>query len=182
MSRMTMASARSSGSDTTHHSAIPRRMGARAIHAVAIATTMNIGTSHHAPRAERAYRGGVSDEFMGRARARAKIITLSHTRQAAEGGGWYTLTLAWFVSTGREAVQHAFFISLETKRLHVLFIPHTIRMIGEIVMPTPIEYRLRADECLKLMAEADQWYVKSALLKMAAEFQKRAERLESLST
>jgi hypothetical protein len=66
--------------------------------------------------------------------------------------------------------------------LHVLFIPHTMRMIGEIGMPTPIEYRLRADECLKLMAEADQWYVKSALLKMAAEFQKRAERLESLGS
>jgi hypothetical protein len=55
-------------------------------------------------------------------------------------------------------------------------------MIGEIVMPTPIEYRLRADECLKLMAETDQWYVKTALLKMAAEFQRRAERLESLSS
>jgi hypothetical protein len=47
-------------------------------------------------------------------------------------------------------------------------------------MPTPMEYRLRADECLRLMSEADQWYVKTALLKLAAEFQKRAERLESL--
>jgi hypothetical protein len=75
----------------------------------------------------------------------------------------------------------AFFVSPGTKRLHVLFIPHTMRMIGEIVMPTPMEYRLRADECLRLMSEADQWYVKTALLKLAAEFQKRAERLESLS-
>jgi hypothetical protein len=62
--------------------------------------------------------------------------------------------------------------------LHVLFIPHTMKMIGEIAMPTSNEYRLRADECLELMNEANQWYVNTALLKLAAEFQKRAERLE----
>ena len=45
-------------------------------------------------------------------------------------------------------------------------------------MPTPKEYRLRADECLVLMNEAKQWYMKTALLKLAAEFQRRAERLE----
>lgn len=45
-------------------------------------------------------------------------------------------------------------------------------------MPTPKEYRLRADECLELMGEANLWYVKTALLKLATEFQKRAERLE----
>lgn len=45
-------------------------------------------------------------------------------------------------------------------------------------MPTPKEYRLRARECLELCDEADQWYVKAALLKLAAEFQQRAERLE----
>jgi hypothetical protein len=45
-------------------------------------------------------------------------------------------------------------------------------------MPTPKEYRLRADECLELMDEANVWYVKTALLKLATEFQKRAERLE----
>jgi hypothetical protein len=53
-----------------------------------------------------------------------------------------------------------------------------MQMIGEIAMPTPNEYRLRAHECLELTSEADQWYVKTALLKLAAEFQKRAERLE----
>jgi hypothetical protein len=31
---------------------------------------------------------------------------------------------------------------------------------------------------LELTDEADQWYVKAALVKLAAEFQKRAERLE----
>jgi hypothetical protein len=51
-------------------------------------------------------------------------------------------------------------------------------MIGEIAMPTPKEYRLRAHECLELTNEADQWYVKTALLQLAVEFQKRAERLE----
>ena len=45
-------------------------------------------------------------------------------------------------------------------------------------MPTPKAYRLRADECLELTNEADEWYVKTALLQLAAEFQKRAERLE----
>ena len=45
-------------------------------------------------------------------------------------------------------------------------------------MPTPTEYRLRADECLELTNKANQWYVKTALLQLAVEFQKRAERLE----
>jgi hypothetical protein len=75
-------------------------------------------------------------------------------------------------------VQSEIFISPSTKRLHVFFIPHTMEIIGEIAMPSPKEYRLRADECLELMNEANQWYVKTALLKLAAEFQKRAERLE----
>ena len=52
------------------------------------------------------------------------------------------------------------------------------KRLGEIAMPTPKEYRLRADECLVLMNEAKQWYMKTALLKLAAEFQRRAERLE----
>jgi hypothetical protein len=50
---------------------------------------------------------------------------------------------------------------------------------GEIGMPTPKEYRQRAHECLELTREeANEWYVKTALLQLAAEFQKRAERLE----
>jgi hypothetical protein len=51
-------------------------------------------------------------------------------------------------------------------------------MIGEIAMPTPKEYRLRAHECLELTNETHQWYVTTALLQLAVEFQKRAERLE----
>jgi hypothetical protein len=43
---------------------------------------------------------------------------------------------------------------------------------------TPKEYRLRARECLELTDEANEWYVKTALLQLAAEFQRRAERLE----
>ena len=46
-------------------------------------------------------------------------------------------------------------------------------------MPTSKEYRQRAHECLELThEEANEWYVKTALLQLAAEFQKRAERLE----
>ena len=48
-------------------------------------------------------------------------------------------------------------------------------------MPTPKEYRQQACECLELTDEDNQWYVKTALLKLAAEFQKRAERLERLN-
>jgi hypothetical protein len=53
---------------------------------------------------------------------------------------------------------------------------------GDIIMTTPKttpkEYRLRARECLELTDEANEWYVKTALLQLAAEFQRRAERLE----
>src|SRR5262245_58319171 len=77
-----MASARSSGSDTTHHSARPRRMGARAIQAAAMATTTNIGTSHHARRAELAYRLGVSDEFIARGRVLINLDHWYHFRRA----------------------------------------------------------------------------------------------------
>jgi hypothetical protein len=49
---------------------------------------------------------------------------------------------------------------------------------GEIAMPTPKEYRQRADECLELMKEPNEWYVRIALLELATEFQKRADKLE----
>ena len=49
-------------------------------------------------------------------------------------------------------------------------------------MPTPKEYRQQACECLELSDEANQWYVKTALLQLAAEFLKRAERLERSQT
>jgi len=45
-------------------------------------------------------------------------------------------------------------------------------------MPTPKEYRLRAYECLELMKEPNEWYVRAALLELAQEFRKRAENLE----
>jgi len=45
-------------------------------------------------------------------------------------------------------------------------------------MPTPKEYRLRAHECLELMKEPNEWYVRAALLKLAAEFRKRADKIE----
>jgi hypothetical protein len=44
-------------------------------------------------------------------------------------------------------------------------------------MPTSKEYRQRAAECVELMSEANEWYVKTALLELAAVFRIRAERL-----
>ena len=34
-------------------------------------------------------------------------------------------------------------------------------------MPTSKEYRQRADECVELMCEANEWYVNTALLELA---------------
>ena len=45
-------------------------------------------------------------------------------------------------------------------------------------MPTPKEYRERAQECVELTNEPNEWYVKTALLQLAAEFRRRAEKLE----
>jgi hypothetical protein len=46
-------------------------------------------------------------------------------------------------------------------------------------MPTSSqEYRRLADECLEVVNKANEWYVRVALLQMAAEFKKRAEHLE----
>ncbi len=47
-------------------------------------------------------------------------------------------------------------------------------------MPTPKEYRLRAYECLELMKEPNEWYVRKALLELAQEFRKRAEKIEDI--
>jgi hypothetical protein len=49
-------------------------------------------------------------------------------------------------------------------------------------MPTPKEYRQQACECLELSDEASQWYLKTALLELAAEFLKRAKQLERAQT
>ncbi len=45
-------------------------------------------------------------------------------------------------------------------------------------MPTSKEYRQRADECVELMSEANEWYVNTALLELVAVFRDRAEKLE----
>jgi hypothetical protein len=45
-------------------------------------------------------------------------------------------------------------------------------------MPNSKEYRLRAIECLELLNEPNEWYVRAALLELAQEFRKRAEKIE----
>ena len=49
-------------------------------------------------------------------------------------------------------------------------------------MPTPYEYRQQADECLLRMKETNEWYVKTALLELAVEFQRRARKLECVAS
>jgi len=45
-------------------------------------------------------------------------------------------------------------------------------------MQTPKEHRQHAAECLELARAANEFYVKSALIELAAEFNKLAEQLE----
>ena len=45
-------------------------------------------------------------------------------------------------------------------------------------MPTSNDYRQRAAECVELMNEANEWYVNTALLELAAVFRIRAGKLE----
>jgi hypothetical protein len=46
-------------------------------------------------------------------------------------------------------------------------------------MPTSSqEYQQLADECLEVVHAAKEWYVRMALLQLAAEFKKRAENVE----
>jgi hypothetical protein len=49
---------------------------------------------------------------------------------------------------------------------------------GRSLCPTPKEYRQQADECLELTNEANEWYVRIALVELAAAFRKRAQELE----
>jgi hypothetical protein len=49
---------------------------------------------------------------------------------------------------------------------------------GDFAMPTPNDYRDQASKCLELTNEANEWYVKKALLELAVEFRRRAEKLE----
>jgi hypothetical protein len=45
-------------------------------------------------------------------------------------------------------------------------------------MPTPREYRQQAEDCMSLAREAEELYVKNALVEMAADFTELAEKLE----
>ena len=45
-------------------------------------------------------------------------------------------------------------------------------------MPTPTEYRQHAEECLKLAKEAEEFYVKTALIELADEFNAQAKKIE----
>jgi hypothetical protein len=45
-------------------------------------------------------------------------------------------------------------------------------------MPTSQEYRRRAEECLELAQEADQFYVRTALFELAEDFKHIAEKLQ----
>jgi hypothetical protein len=46
-------------------------------------------------------------------------------------------------------------------------------------MQTPYEYRQQADECLQRMKETSEWYVRTALLELALEFQRRARQSQA---
>jgi hypothetical protein len=119
------------------------------------------------------FRGRASLELKLVGRARAFLIRAS-TPQSL---GTVHLNLPRFFLTGRGGRAVCNFHQSPEQKDCVCSLSHT-QMIGEIAVPTANEYRLRAHECLELTNEADQWYVKTALLKLAAEFQKRAERLE----
>jgi hypothetical protein len=49
-------------------------------------------------------------------------------------------------------------------------------------MPTSKEYRQRAQGCLQLASTADDFYVKTALVELAADFTKMAERPDAEAT
>jgi HEPN domain-containing protein len=44
-------------------------------------------------------------------------------------------------------------------------------------MPTSNECRLHAEECLELAKQAEEFYVKSALIELAEDFKKQAEEI-----
>jgi hypothetical protein len=45
-------------------------------------------------------------------------------------------------------------------------------------MPTSKEYRQHAEECLELAKEAEEFYVKTALIELADEFKAQAKKIE----
>jgi hypothetical protein len=52
----------------------------------------------------------------------------------------------------------------------------------EALLPTPREYHQRAKECSQLAGEAEEFFVKTALSELAAEFEQMAENLEEAAT
>jgi hypothetical protein len=50
--------------------------------------------------------------------------------------------------------------------------------IGGAPMPTSKEYRQRAEECLELAKQAEEFYVRTALIELADAFKEQAERIE----
>src|ERR1700730_2825816 len=50
--------------------------------------------------------------------------------------------------------------------------------VGTPPIPTPKEYRQHAEECLELAKEAEEFYVKTALIELADEFKEQAEKIE----
>jgi HEPN domain-containing protein len=49
---------------------------------------------------------------------------------------------------------------------------------GGAPMPTAKECRQHAEECLQLAKQAEEFYVRAALIELAAEFKKQAEKLK----
>ena len=45
-------------------------------------------------------------------------------------------------------------------------------------MPTAKEYRQHAEECLELAKQSEEFYVKAALIELAAEFKTQAEQIK----
>jgi hypothetical protein len=61
--------------------------------------------------------------------------------------------------------------------------PYTCGMVrikgnGGASVPTAKEYRQHAEECLELAKQAEEFYVRAALIELAAEFKKQAEKLK----
>ena len=48
---------------------------------------------------------------------------------------------------------------------------------GGTSMPTAKEYRQHAEECLQLARQAEEFYVRAALIELAAKFKKQAEEI-----
>jgi hypothetical protein len=67
------------------------------------------------------------------------------------------------------------------KRARLCSEPYTGEMVevsgdGGTPMPTSKEYRQHAEECLELAKQAEEFYVKTALVELADEFKEQAEK------